>query len=44
MFRKIMEFFNNKKEPIPDETEYIDYQDKYISGLNKENNEEENKS
>ena len=38
-----MEFFN-KKEIDPDETEYINYQDKYISELKKENNEEENKS
>jgi len=45
MFRKIMEFFN-KKEVDPDNTEYVNYQDTYISELNKYNNDEkeENKS
>ena len=40
-----MEFFN-KKEVDPDNTEYVNYQDTYISELNKYNNDEkeENKS
>ncbi len=39
-----MEFFN-KKEVDPDDTEYVNYQDTYISELNKynENNENEEK-
>ena len=42
MFGKISEFFKSlfKKDDIEDDLEYIDYNDKYISELNKCNIEE----
>ncbi len=42
MFGKISEFFKSlfKKDDIEDELEYIDYNDEYISELNKCNIEE----
>ena len=42
MFKKISEFLKSffKKDDIEDELEYINYNDKYISELNKYNIEE----